>query len=56
MFLKRFNDIELVNEKGPLAVKVSTFGLRLDAAELARSHHEKTALDEVSSLKKGEFE
>jgi hypothetical protein len=53
VFMKRFLDIELINDKGPLAIKVGTLALRLDAAEVARSHYEKETLDEFSNLKKG---
>lgn len=48
-------DIELINDKGPLATKVSTFGLRLDAIEMSRATQEKETLSEVSDLKKGTY-
>ena len=51
--MKRFLDIELINDKGPLAIKVNTFGLRLEHAEHARSRHEKEFLDDFSDIKKG---
>ena len=54
--MKRFMDIELINDKGPLATKVSTFGLRLEAAEHARSRHEKEFLDDFADIKKGKQE
>jgi len=51
--MKRFMEIELINDKGPLATKLATFGMRLEAAETARSFYENETLGDFSSLKKG---
>lgn len=53
VFMKRFMEIELINDKGPLATKLATFGMRLEAAETARSFYENETLGDFSSLKKG---
>ena len=41
VFLKRFEDIELINSKGPLASKVKSIDLKLEASEHARKMMEK---------------
>ncbi|CAI2365687.1 unnamed protein product [Moneuplotes crassus] len=52
MFLKRFTEIEFVNDKGPLAVKISQVSSRLDDSELDRTQKESDLSENVANLKK----
>jgi hypothetical protein len=53
MLQKNFHESEPANGKGPLAIKISSCGLRMDASEIERAQHEKATLEEVSTLKIG---
>lgn len=51
VFLKRFEEIELINDTGPLAIRVKSVELKLESSEHARDIMERDIIEKVAEAK-----